>query len=93
MLEPLPPMPVRPGHCDWCGGTTERGKAYCNAECRVSYNNLLARQGKAVMQALKVWRAHRGGKGTPGEGKLSLVAERVDQILAEDRARQEKCAS
>jgi len=53
----------------------------------VAYNNILGRQGKAVIQALKIWRKHRGGKGTPGEDKLTAVAARVDAMLVEDRDR------
>jgi len=39
------------------------------------------------MQMLKVWRKHRGARGTPGEGMISEIAERVDAILSEDRER------
>ena len=53
----------------------------------MAYNNLLARQGKSVMQMLKVWRKHRGARGSPGEGMISQVASRVDQMLVEDRER------
>jgi hypothetical protein len=81
------PMPLVRGLCDWCGEPTPKGRAYCSKICRVSYDNLLARQGKAIMQLLKLWRKHRGGKGTPGQGKLTEVAERVDACLSEDRHR------
>lgn len=90
--EPQAPRPLKPGRCDWCGNRPPRGRAYCGPACRVSYNNALAAQGKAVMQLLKHWRAHRGRKGTPGEGVLSEVAHRVDQILREDRERREALA-
>jgi len=42
------------------------------------------------MQMLKLWRKHRGRKGTPGEGMIGDIATRVDQILAEDRERKEE---
>jgi len=80
-------MPLQRGLCDWCGNTAPRGRSYCGKECRVAYNNLLARQGKSVMQMLKLWRKHRGAKGTPGEGMIGEIATRVDAILAEDRER------
>lgn len=86
-MEPRNATPLQRGLCDWCGGPCVGSLAYCSAECRVAYNNLLARQGKAIMQQLKIWRKHRGGKGTPGEGMLTAVAARVDAMLEEDRNR------
>lgn len=86
-LEPKPPMPLKPGFCDWCGERTDKRKSYCGAGCRVQYNNLLARQGKSVMQMLLLWRATRGRKGTRGQGLLTEIAERVDGMLAENRER------
>jgi hypothetical protein len=86
-VEPMPPMPLKKGKCDWCGCDTKAGASYCNKDCRVAYNNLLARQGKTIVQMLKVWRLHRGGKGTPGEGMIGQIAARVDRMLEEDRDR------
>lgn len=86
-MEPKDPMPLQRGLCDWCGAQCPKGRSYCNATCRQSYNNLLARQGKSVMQLLKIWRKHRGAKGSPGEGKIGEVAARVDALLEEDRHR------
>lgn len=86
-LEQNERMPLQSGLCDWCGNSVERGRSYCGTECRQKYNNLLARQGKSVMQMLKLWRKHRGAKGTPGEGMISQIAARVDAILEEDRER------
>lgn len=86
-LEPKDTMPLQRGSCDYCGKATKSGRTYCSKECRVAYNNLLARQGKAVMQMLKHWRLHRGRKGTPGEGMIGEVATRVDAMLTEDRQR------
>jgi len=83
-------MPLIRGSCDFCGRATAKGRTYCGKECRVTYNNLLARQGKSVMQLLKIWRKHRGAKGTPGEGMIGEVATRVDMILAEDRERKKR---
>lgn len=85
-LEPLEPMPLQRGVCDWCGAKV-KGRVYCNPACRRSYNNLLAAQGKSVMQTLKLWRKHRGAKGTAGQGKLSDAAARIDVILTHDRER------
>lgn len=87
--EARPPQPLKVGACDWCGKGVARGRSYCNQECRVKYNNLLAKQGKAVMQMLKIWRVYRGRKGTPGEGMIGEIANRVDQMIAEDRQRKE----
>jgi len=42
------------------------------------------------MQMLKVWRKHRGARGSPGEGMIGQVASRVDQMLIEDRERKAK---
>lgn len=86
-LEPLGLGSLQRGRCDWCGGKCSRGRSYCSPACRVAYNNLLTRQGKALVQSLKLWRLHRGRAGTRGAGKLTLVSARVDQLLAEDRAR------
>ena len=86
-MEPRDTQPLQRGSCDWCGEKTARGRTYCNPQCRVSYNNLLARQGKSVMQMLKLWRKHRGRKGTPGEGMIGDIATRVDAMLAEDQER------
>lgn len=86
-MEPKATMPLTRGSCDFCGRATVEGRTYCGKECRVAYNNLLARQGKSVMQMLKLWRKHRGAKGTPGEGVIGEIATRVDAILAEDRER------
>lgn len=86
-LEPMASMPLRRGHCDWCGGRCPKGRTYCCSECRERYNALLTRQGKALVQLLKQWRMHRGRVGTPGAGKLTLVSSRVDLLLTEDRQR------
>lgn len=86
-LEPIQSQPLRRGRCDWCGKKTPRGRVYCGRACQVSYNNLLLRQGKALVQSLKVWRLHRGRAGSPGAGKLALISARVDAALAEDRQR------
>lgn len=86
-LEPAGLASLRRGCCDWCGNRCPRGRAYCGPACRVAYNNLLSRQGKALVQALKLWRVTRGRKGSRGAGKLTLISARVDLLLAEDRAR------
>jgi hypothetical protein len=91
-LEPIDPTPLDRGCCDWCGSRVQRGKIYCGADCRVAYNNLTTRQGKAVVQMLKVWRKHRGAKGTPGEGQMTKIAARVDLMLEEDRKRKSEFA-
>jgi predicted nucleic acid-binding Zn ribbon protein len=80
-------MPLQPGFCDFCGHTAPVGKSYCDSKCRVAYNNLLARQGKVVMQMLKIWRRHRGAKGSPGAAMIGQIAARVDLALKEDRER------
>jgi hypothetical protein len=86
-LEPMERLPLMRGLCNWCGRRCPRGRSYCAPACRVAYNNLLTRQGKALVQALKVWRMCRGRKGTRGAGLLTLVSARVDILIAEDRAR------
>ncbi len=85
--EARPPQPLHRGACDWCGAKVPKGRSYCDRKCYQNYNNLLAKQGKAVMQMLKHWRLHRGRKGTPGEGMIGEVASRVDAMLGEDRDR------
>ena len=89
-VEPIPSSPLRRGFCDWCGGRCRRGRTYCSSRCQVQYNNLLTRQGKALVQSLKLWRLHRGRKGTPGAGMMTRVSARVDALLAEDRRRWEE---
>lgn len=86
-MEPMDPAPLQPGCCDWCGARVGRGRSYCGPDCRGRYRNLLTAQGKTVMQLLKLWRKHRGAKGTPGEGKITAVAARVDRMLEQDRDR------
>ena len=86
-LEPLASQPLRRGCCDWCGRRTPRGRVYCNSTCRERYNALVTRQGKALVQSLKLWRLYRGRRGTAGAGKITLISERVDALLAEDRLR------
>ena len=86
-LEPLESMPLRRGHCDWCGSKCQRGRVYCSPKCRERYNALVTRQGKVLVQLLKQWRLHRGRADTPGAGKLTLVSARVDMMLSEDRQR------
>lgn len=78
---------IQPGCCDFCGAPAKFPKKYCSPGCRTAYNNLLAAQGKAVMQALKLWRKHRGRKNTPGQDMISFVARRVDAMLEADRDR------
>lgn len=87
-LEPMEAPSTCPGRCEWCGENVI-GRRYCSAPCRVSYNNNQARQGKAVMQALKVWRQNRGRKGTPGAGMLNEICARVDLFNREDRDRRD----
>lgn len=91
-LDPIESMPLRRGCCDWCGREVPVGRIYCGKECRERYNALVTRQGKALVQLLKQWRLHRGRKGTPGAGKISAVAARVDMLLVEDRERWRSCA-
>lgn len=86
-LEPVASQPLRRGRCDWCGKPCPRGRTYCCSACQARYNNLLTRQGKALVQSLKLWRLYRGRRGTPGAGKITLISERVDALLVEDRRR------
>lgn len=88
--EKSPSMPLKLGHCDWCGAKVKPGKTYCNDACRTAYNNLIARQGKRVMQRLKLWRKYRGRKGTRGAGVIGEIATIVDETLEEDRKRHEE---
>jgi len=91
-LEPIDPIQLDRGCCDYCGARVKRGKVYCSPACQVAYNNLCTRQGKAVVQMLKVWRKYRGRKGTPGEGQMTRIAARVDLMLEEDRNRKKQAA-
>jgi hypothetical protein len=86
-LEAFDVPPVQDGRCEWCGACVAQNLRYCGADCRTRYNNLLARQGKAVMQILKIWRSTYGQKGTKGAGMLAEVTKRVDAALREDRER------
>lgn len=92
-LEPSELPPVKPGRCQWCGARTPRDvrnnrMKYCRGtDCRQKYNNLCAKQGKPLMDMLKLWRKHRGAKGTPGQGVLTEVTTRLDRMIADDRER------
>lgn len=91
-LEPMELPALEPGCCDYCGAKTGpdrygNPKLYCNAQCRQAYNNICARQGRAIIKMAKLWRKHRGRAGTPAEGMMGDIATRVDQFLAEDRQR------
>lgn len=85
-------LPLQPGRCDWCGSKLKpapngRPKRFCCEPCRLEWWKLAQMRGKQVVHGLSLWRKHRGGKGTPGEGVLSTVASQVDKWLAEDRER------
>ncbi len=82
-------MPVKQGFCEWCGDRC-KGRTYCSDFCRGKYTNLNLVHGKSLIQLLKIWRIHRGAKGTPGEGKLSDITFRLDQLLADDRQRRKE---
>ena len=92
-LEPNELPALKPGRCNWCGAKTIRDvrnkrMKYCSGtNCRVKYNNLLTKQGKALMDMLKIWRKHRGAKGTPGEGMIGHITTRLDGMLDKDRQR------
>ena len=79
-MEAKASMPLQRGSCDFCGRTTAEDRTYCGKECRVAYNNLLARQGKSVMQMLKVWRKHRGARGTPGDKRGQAQAAFLQSV-------------
>lgn len=85
-LEPKDPLPLTRGRCSWCGAKV-KGKFYCSPDHRTKYNNLQNAQGKAIIQIAKVWRKHRGRKGTPGEGLIGELTDRLDKLNAEDRDR------
>lgn len=83
---------LTPGLCDWCGGPcgkdqSGRRKKYCSPACYQSYNNLCASQGKTIIHMLKIWRKHRGAKGTPGEGMIGEITSRLDDMLRDDAER------
>lgn len=86
----MEPQALVKGECDYCGNPVPDGKIYCSKECRVSYGNILARQGKVIMQAAKVWRRYRGRAGSAGAGMLMVMASRVDAALVEDRMRKQR---
>lgn len=79
--------PVHPGTCEWCGKLCELEDSACSLACEAKVNQLDAVQGRAVLRALKLWRKHRGRKGTPGEGKMTDVANMIDGFLKNDRKR------
>lgn len=102
-MEVTPQPPLRAGLCDYCGQSVSSGLfgrqlKYCDTACRIAFWRLARQRSAQVYIMLMRWRMHRGRKGTPGQGALTEVAEKVDAWLAEDRqARKEmegaKCRS
>lgn len=81
----LPPVEAR--RCNYCGAQVPRGSKYCGQPCSSAYDSLKARQGKSVIDMLKIWRRYRGAKNSPAAGMLNKLAARTDEILREDRDR------
>jgi hypothetical protein len=91
----MTPLNSEPGRCEECKcripARDHRGqqRKYCSAACRKKYIHRSESEGRKLHAIAKVWRKHRGAKGTPGEGKLADMATLLDEILEGDRERRE----
>lgn len=81
--------PLTPGTCEVCGKPCELTDATCSLACEAILHKREMKQGRELVRELKLWRKHRGRKGTPGEGGMTRIAARVDAMLKEDRAARE----
>lgn len=79
--------PIHPGTCEWCGKACNPEDTCCSLSCEAKLLRLEKETGLNVLRLLKLWRKHRGRKGTPGEGVLTLIAAEVDTLLKSDRSR------
>lgn len=89
----LDTKPLTPGTCEWCGKDCELEDSACSLSCEAQMVRLEAVQGRMVLRVLKVWRKHRGGKGTPGQGAMTEAAAMVDGFLRTDRLRREEAGA
>ena len=75
------------GECDWCGGHIEGERKYCSTSCKVSYNNLQAKQGKTVVQAVKLLGVRPNGTSPSRADMLQTIIDRACEFNREDRER------
>ncbi|PHR61324.1 MAG: hypothetical protein COA47_05940 [Robiginitomaculum sp.] len=85
--EPITLPAIRPSKCEWCGISIADHRKYCSTDCRVDYNNLCAKEGKVIVQAIKLWARSRGKAGTPGAGMLQVARNAADQFDRDARKR------
>lgn len=79
--------PITPGSCEWCGAPCLPEDTCCSVACEARLMKHEKDTARSVLRTLKLWRKHRGRKGTPGEGALTKLAAEVDALLQEDRRR------
>jgi predicted nucleic acid-binding Zn ribbon protein len=83
-------VPITPGTCEVCGKPCELEDAACSIPCEAALARREREQGKEIIRLAKLWRKHRGRKGTPGEGALTRIASAVDAMLQADRTNLKK---
>lgn len=79
--------PLTPGKCEWCGKPCDQHMIACSVACEARVAFREKNEGRAMIRALKLWRKHRGRKGTPGEGAMGQTAALIDAMLKADRQR------
>ena len=88
-VEPIAPL-VR-GLCDECSQSIPDAKEkprkrFCDAKCRQSWHRKAQVRGGQIYRDLQLWRIYRGAKGTPGQGAMGNVQNKIDAWNREDRA-------
>lgn len=78
-------VPLTPGRCEVCDKPCELEDAACSIQCEAVLARREREQGKEIVRIAKLWRRHRGRKGTPGEGALPKLAAMIDAMLTADR--------
>lgn len=79
--------PLTPGTCEWCGKPCDQHVIACSVACEARVAFREKNESRAIVRVLKLWRKHRGRKGTPGEGAIGEAAALIDAMLKADRQR------
>lgn len=82
--------PLYPGCCEWCGVDVLPDRNTCGPRCEAALQVAEKTVARRALAELKLWRRHRGRKGTPGEGAMTRLAALTDAHLAESRARRDR---
>lgn len=87
-VERLPAL--RPGFCDQCAialpkSARNHHARFCSAPCRERWWRVAKTRGAKLYQHAPLWRRYRGRKGSPGAGRMGLMAQLIDGWLKSDR--------